>query len=234
MGAVTLAATLHLNWRKERYESLFAGDGWATGYEKDALPLAEHGERVKGFTDAFEAAVLQQLNLPGKRLSEVKRIAMLLRMMDGEYLLPEGEVRTQDLRNEFRQRRVLPDPSAWIADAGKLLEPEPTEEPWVSDDPKPSVPRGVSSGGMGNSLALPAPPQPTQPAVPKPARETVKLAGNINFAKRRAQVEIDGVEIPCEGMPSTPYGAPGIGETIQAMVTRDANGRPVSARCIRE
>jgi CRISPR-associated protein (TIGR03986 family) len=234
MGAVTLTATLHLNRRKERYGSLFSGDGWTTGYEQEApLPLAERGARVKELTDAFEATVLRQLNLPGRRLAEVKRIAMLLRMMDGDNLLASTEVDTQDLRHGFRRRRVLPDPSAWISGGEQLLTPPGTEEPWVRDDPKPGTSGGGSGGNssrMSNTLTFPPPePEPPVVAAPAPKEEVVTLAGNINFTKRRAQIKVGDVQIACEKMPSTSFNAPKAGEQIRALVTRDAAGQPISA-----
>ncbi|MEP7342334.1 MAG: TIGR03986 family CRISPR-associated RAMP protein [Acidobacteriota bacterium] len=229
MGAVTLDATLQLNQRKARYESLFVGDAWATGDETEQpLPLATGGEQLKGFTDAFEQEVLKQLGKPCARLSQLKRIAMLLKMMDWEDRRSDSEVETQSL-DDFRQRKVLPDPSAWIPDAKNLAVPQPTEEPIVSSDPRSSNQRQASSSGLGNSLTLPIQPPPPPSVTPKPKLETVTLAGNIN-AKKRAQVNIDGVEITCEGMPSTAYGAPVKGETIQAMVTRAADGKPIAAK----
>ncbi len=235
MGAVTLDTTLHLNRRKERYGSLFAGESWVMGYEaKPPLRLTDRGEKVKSFTDAFEQEVLKQLGNPCERLFQLKRIAMLLRMLDWQDLLPSEELRTQDLQTGFKERKVLPDPSKWIdeEDRKRLVTPLGTEEPTVNDDIRPGDAPEASSSGMGNALTLQiSPPQPP-PAALQPSRESVILAGNINFTKRRAQVKIDGIEIPCEGMPSTAYGAPKKGDEIQVMVTRDSTGKPISSRYI--
>src|SRR5207247_6214159 len=109
MGAVKLDATLHLNKRKERYESLFDGAGWATGYAGTGLKLSERSDELKAFTDGFEKRILQELQVKDRctRLAELKRIAMLLKMMEWE---DHPQADTQTLK-EFKERRVLPDPS---------------------------------------------------------------------------------------------------------------------------
>lgn len=140
MGAVILNATLHLSDRRLRYSSLFEGNGWATGFSGEEHKLSDRGEVVKKMTDAFELSVLKELepfedNKTCARLADLKRIAMLLKMLewpgfpsdvpateenrkrtsDGS---PNTRYMTIDLPgsgdNEYKDRPVLPDSSAGI------------------------------------------------------------------------------------------------------------------------
>lgn len=136
MGAVQLEATLHLTDRVARYGALFAGNTWAT---------AEQDKELHSYRARFEELMLQELqpNRPLAHLSEMPRIAMLLKMMEfpgfaaGD-LIP-GTMYLQDVkrpntrymtirfdpkdfpnlsaaeRNEFRERPVLPDVTAFDA-----------------------------------------------------------------------------------------------------------------------
>jgi CRISPR-associated protein (TIGR03986 family) len=232
LGTVTLDATLHLNHRKDRYESLFAGNSWATGYEDKGLILSERGEQVKVFTDAFEAEILKQLNNPCQRLADLKRIAMLLRMMEWEDLLPTDQTRTQDLKNEFKLRRVLPDPSAWMSESerDRLVVPTPTQPAIVREDTPQSRSQNLEQSGLSNSLVdriLPTPP----PSVPKPAEEEVTLVGNIKNG--RAQVKTaQNEEILCEKMPTTAFQAPKRGDKVRAIVTRNSDGKATKAKYV--
>jgi CRISPR-associated protein (TIGR03986 family) len=111
MGAVQLDATLHLTDRVTRYGSLFDGDDWRTG----AAGTGEHlSNRVvlERCTQIFEQYFLDELkpNKPCTHLSDLKRIGILLKMLEWEGR-SQSEVRTLEL-DEFRQRKVLPDPSA--------------------------------------------------------------------------------------------------------------------------
>jgi len=140
MGAVKLEATLHLTERVARYSTLFAENDWVTG-EKD-------GE-LNAYRARFEEFMLQELqpNRPLAHLSEMPRIAMLLKMIEfpgfaaGDlipgtmYLQEEKRPNTRYMtirfdpqifpnlsaaeRNEFRERPVLPDVTAFMSEPEK-------------------------------------------------------------------------------------------------------------------
>ncbi|MGH9850254.1 MAG: TIGR03986 family type III CRISPR-associated RAMP protein [Blastocatellia bacterium] len=137
MGAVKLNATLHLTDRTERYQTLFDGPRWATG-TRTGEQLAERTPLVKAATDAFESAVLDALK-PFKqgqqaaRLADLKRVAMLLKIMEWpgfrpQYARPaEGELGGPNTRymtiqpNEYRDRPVLPDAAAFGKLTGEVV-----------------------------------------------------------------------------------------------------------------
>jgi CRISPR-associated protein (TIGR03986 family) len=243
MGAVKLEATLHLNKRKERYESLFDGAGWATGYRGTGLKLSERAEEVKSFTDAFEAHIRQELQVEQRcsRLAELKRIAMLLKMMEWEDHPPATLIdcaRTQTLE-EFKERRVLPDPSFWIPDSERnnLVEPTPPQNPSDSGaaqtrtggHAKPQSQNKAPQSGIGNTLTATKQPLATASAKPHSAREKVKLVGNIKNGRARVET-LQGEQITCEKMPTTAYSAPKSGDEVWASVERGHDGKAVSAR----
>lgn len=147
MGAVQLRATLHLTDRPRRYGTLFTDDGsWETGEQGSPIDLSDRATLVKQ-TKEFERHVLDVLGLPrdeATHLYELRRIAMLLRLMEWPGVRPqeptpsdpmnrEGNVRTMRIdlpfaesardRNEFRSRPVLPDPSAFDRPLSGALEP---------------------------------------------------------------------------------------------------------------
>jgi len=148
MGGVQLHATLHLTNRAKRYGRLFADNGsWETGKDTSPVDLSDRAALVK-HTEAFERHVLREIGLEGEAphgLYDVKRIAMLLRLMEWPGVQPQsptpvnptnrqGNVRTMRLdlphvtdpreRNEFRSRPVLPDPSAFDRPLSGNLEPQ--------------------------------------------------------------------------------------------------------------
>ncbi len=128
MGAVKLEAKLYLTDRYKRYTTLFAGDRWQTGAAAEGETLSDRSILERRI-EAFEAHVLEELGLKEtcKHLSEVQRIAMLLKMMEWPgyppvpgsknlYLGEEGRPNTRYMTirpNEFEDRPVLPDPSAF-------------------------------------------------------------------------------------------------------------------------
>ncbi|HMV85114.1 MAG TPA: TIGR03986 family CRISPR-associated RAMP protein [Blastocatellia bacterium] len=247
MGAVELDATLHLNNRKERYGSLFGERGWITGYDESGLKLAERSDEIKTFTDAFEAKILGELR-PFKdgrecsRLAELKRIAMLLKMMEWENGLSADDVQTQGLQTGFKDRRVLPDPSHWIPkpERDKLVEPMPPQNPAGSAARSDSGSGAKSSGsakntpsGMGNTLNIQT--ETAAAATPKAqsGKERVTLISKIK-AGGKAQVKIGNEQITCEKMPTTPFNAPQPGDLIWANITRDKDGKAISAKYLLE
>lgn len=135
MGAVKLDATLFLTDRQKRYNSLFSNDGWESGIGGGGEKLSSSDvlkERIK----PFERDILDKLGLEQcQHLYELKRVAMLLKLMEwpgfpqvreGEmFLKEENRPNTRYMHlEEFRQRRVLPDPSAFGELTGKIV-PDP-------------------------------------------------------------------------------------------------------------
>lgn len=128
MGAVKLEATLYLTDRTKRYASLFDGDSWQTGISGSGQALSDRAT-LEQLTREFEKHVLGVLNpsKPCTHLYELKRIAMLLKMMEWPgyppvpngpiFLAHENRPNTRYMRiqpeNEYSNRPVLPDPSAF-------------------------------------------------------------------------------------------------------------------------
>lgn len=125
MGAVQLESTLYIVDPSKRYSALFEGEGWQTGLFGAPRPLS-HRQTLEELTAHFERHILESLGLGGRcrHLYELKRVAMLLKMMEwpgypavpgGErFLAKEGRPNTRYMRvDEFKGRPVLPDPSAF-------------------------------------------------------------------------------------------------------------------------
>jgi CRISPR-associated protein (TIGR03986 family) len=83
MGAVKLDATLHLTNRPTRYGSLFNGDNYQTGAIGNGEPLSDR-VTLERRIQAFEQHILDalKLNTTCQHLFQLKRIAMLLKMME--------------------------------------------------------------------------------------------------------------------------------------------------------
>ncbi len=138
MGAVKLDAKLYLTNRTERYGTLFDGDNWQTGVTGDGEPLSDRA-KLEARTRAFEQHILKALGLHMKcqHLFEVKRIGMLLKLMewpgypadpkDGRFLTAQNRPNTRYMtiqpENEYRYRPVLPDPCAFDSSLSSLAEP---------------------------------------------------------------------------------------------------------------
>lgn len=138
MGAVKLDAKLYLTNRTERYGTLFEGDNWQTGVTGDGEPLSDRA-KLEARTRAFEQHILKALGLHMKcqHLFEVKRIGMLLKLMewpgypadpkDGRFLTAQNRPNTRYMtiqpENEYRYRPVLPDPCAFDSSLSSLAEP---------------------------------------------------------------------------------------------------------------
>lgn len=111
LGSVRIEPRLVLSSRKDRYAHLFDGGGW---YEACQEASADQ------FISAFEGFVLNQVDKGKRRLAELERIQMLLKML--EYPGPPKEwtryleierpdpTSSKGKRNEYRYRPVLPDP----------------------------------------------------------------------------------------------------------------------------
>lgn len=137
MGSVKLDATLYFTERKARYEKLFDKNEWETGIRKvndQSVP-----EPVEKYRNDFEAEVMKALQLNSKyeHLNDLKRIAMLLKLMEWPGFPAELEQKRGNLflaaqkrpntrymtinlpgvvkseANEYKERPVLPDPEAF-------------------------------------------------------------------------------------------------------------------------
>lgn len=119
MGAVKITPHLILSNRQGqqgRYGQLFDGSKWR---------LAEQVADAAPYVEQFERYVLNAIGQPGAaRLAEVERIRMLLTMLEWrkgteQWLRATSymEVEAGDAKvNEYKERPVLPDPLAVIAD----------------------------------------------------------------------------------------------------------------------
>lgn len=151
MGAIELDVTLHVTKRPDtRYRTLFAqgGSAWATGMEVASSHHLDE-ETTHRLTEAFERAVIEDIQksspiVPApaqQRLCELKRIALLLKLMEWDeqerapqgpphpsnrYLRAKNRPNTRYMsiklegegldpadRNEYRKRPVLPPSSAF-------------------------------------------------------------------------------------------------------------------------
>ncbi|MGH2459627.1 MAG: TIGR03986 family type III CRISPR-associated RAMP protein, partial [Chloroflexota bacterium] len=131
MGAVQLAAKLHLTDRRQRYARLFAGEGWETGETAEGEDLGER-TTIERRVAPFEQPVLAALGLGPtcQHLFQLKRIAMLLKLLEWPGLPPAGTATAPDPRSdarpmtieEFKRRPVLPNPSAF-GDLTGMVEP---------------------------------------------------------------------------------------------------------------
>ena len=106
MGTVKIESKLYLSNRFNRYKQLFDGNRWDESVSED--------EDLHHFIDNFEKYVLDRIpneRMAAKRLNEVERIKILLKMM--EWPGPDTDLTeylTIEPTNEYKERRVLPDP----------------------------------------------------------------------------------------------------------------------------
>ena len=130
LGAIKLTPKLTLIRRDQRYQSLFNNKAWNSGEE------SVDQARWDDFLGKFESVMAERLQLASDtRLYQIKRIAMLLRMMQWPGQPPQkpqpgtnaaqqqrtinGQPNTRYMTievqgNEYRNRPVLPDPSDFI------------------------------------------------------------------------------------------------------------------------
>jgi len=178
MGAVQLTATLHLTDRRRRYSTLFSGDDWETGKSGPGEPLSELS-LLEQRAEPFERHVLETLGMsPGcTHLFELKRVGMLLKLLEWPGVAPRFSSAPDDRRRnsrtmrleEFKQRAVLPDP----ADFGELTgtaEPGPAGRSLPPAGPPPAPSKEKTAGQRAPEVVRPAGPVPTPPrAEPSPA-----------------------------------------------------------------
>lgn len=108
MGSVKINPTLYLSNRRSRYTQLFEGESWHRAERPE--------QNVQRFIEAFENYILNAMDKTERgekqSLKDVKRIKMLLKMLEWrgpnrqliEYMHIEP--------NEYKDRPVLPDPLA--------------------------------------------------------------------------------------------------------------------------
>lgn len=112
MGGVGITATLYLTERRERYRNLFSDGRFA-----DGAKVANSGE----YAEKFEKFVFDHISSDekgaAKRFIEVKRVQMLLAMLEWRERSEKWSDRTRyllikhpEFKNEYKERSVLPDP----------------------------------------------------------------------------------------------------------------------------
>jgi cold shock CspA family protein len=121
MGAVELNATLHIEDRQQRYRSLFDDGRWTS------VQTQASSERFEELVTRFEEDVLWKLDSKGvqfadddKRLRDLGRIGMLLKMMEWREQAPDGTEYMDIENDDFDDRPVLQAPSAFGDLTGEL------------------------------------------------------------------------------------------------------------------
>ncbi|HWP47351.1 MAG TPA: TIGR03986 family CRISPR-associated RAMP protein [Candidatus Limnocylindrales bacterium] len=251
MGAVKLEAVLYLTNRPTRYGSLFNGDTWQTGTSSSGESLSDR-TTLERRTHEFEQHVLEVLNpnTTCQHLYELKRIGMLLKMMEwpgfkavppvNGQAAPNNCVITENGRqrpntrymmielpgvqgtkkNEYRDRPVLPDPCAFDP---HIAEP-------ISDTTKvPASKLTTPSQDLGSTPAAKSLIKTTpkvSPKVQKPKQEEVTTKREwvtlVEDVKGgKAKVQTEGGEIvSCSNFPLYPMGMGTAGMRCRADVTR--------------
>ncbi len=113
LGSIKITPTLFISDRIQRYKKLFADNTWE---------LAERKEEIDYYKTKFEEHILAQIkNIEkcyGESLWDTKRLRQLKTMLSWENTkIRDWLERTRYMEvNEFRQRRVLPEPEAVVKD----------------------------------------------------------------------------------------------------------------------
>lgn len=199
-GSVRIAGTLNLTQRhpiesngiESRYKQAFKDDNWylAESPHTDMLP----------FLDSFETYVLSRMHPDERaradRLSDVPRIEMLLAMLS--YPGPNRDktrYMTVEPYNEYRNRPVLPDPLAVLADQQvqpPALERQPASHAQVDHPAAPQIQPPQGAAPVGTVLTPPAPaPTPKPQPHPAPIREATVVTAEGSFVT----VELDGEQV---------------------------------------
>jgi CRISPR-associated protein (TIGR03986 family) len=119
MGAVEITHELYLNQRQDRYQKLFDGQQWFTGYA-DTPALTEP------YINKFDTYIRNKIGAAEASLKEVRRIKMLLAMLSWDEAPPSDQTRYMEIErdaskpyignprngkvNEYAERPVLPTP----------------------------------------------------------------------------------------------------------------------------
>ncbi len=182
MGGVSLEASLYLTDRTRRYTSLFEGKTWQTGGSDSAYVLSERST-LEQLTAKFEQNVLRTLKLHESysHLSHIKRIGIFLKMLewpgyrrgvfpssDNLFLTrrnrPNTRYMTIQPENEYRDRHILPKPSAFGVLTGYAEPASRTEE---------------SSGTRATSVSPSNLPTPDPPVPPEPKMKTFRRGDRV-------------------------------------------------------
>ncbi len=170
--------------RRERYAQWLTDAGWETG-EK---PISQ--DEQQQYRTAFEGYILAKLGSSEAGLADLLRIKMLLRMMQwpGETVTAvqsgqpaDATQRVKNVRymtidnNEYKDRLVLPDPTAWM-DANDV----------AASIAEPARPEGAPTSQIVDS--------PSEPAKAKPAPEITIAIGDANQPFPRFAVD-DWIEV---------------------------------------
>lgn len=196
MGAVKLTPTLFLTNRRDRYQHLFKDDNWDAG---SSTP-----QDTKRFIEKFEHFVLNAVARDKQKLHEVKRIEMLLNML--EWPGPEPEhtryllIKRKDGVNEYSTRPVLPDPEAFggllgakavstIADKSEAGSDAASQ--FVASKPPQNNPQQQPSTPE-TSKRKTYPPPPAQPSIDM-SKDAQALLKSIEKQQRIAEAQAQSV-----------------------------------------
>ncbi len=213
MGAAQLAATLHLTTRAKRYEKLFNESGaWHTGERNAAVSLSKR-EQLQKLIQPFEQKLLNELkpDRDCKHFFELRRIGMLMKMLewpgfrpvslesnggltiteDGKrrpntrYMTIRRPVGGNQFENEYKQRPVLPDPSAFGELTGEAV---PTAE--LKFDPSPTdFSRESRTREQRESRPSPRYKAPRQETEKKPLELTPEARAMQKSVEKQRQLE---------------------------------------------
>ncbi|RMD67399.1 TIGR03986 family CRISPR-associated RAMP protein, partial [Candidatus Parcubacteria bacterium] len=229
MGTVKLEATLYLTNRPRRYSSLFDDDNWQKGTTGPGELLSNRAT-LERRTQAFEQHVLEVLglNTTCQHLFQVKRIGMLLKLMEwpgypadpnGDIFLtaqnrPNTRYMTIQPQNEYRNRPVLPDPCAFDPGVCNLAEPAlenadssagASAQPVILRKPTSSPPPSVA---VSERAARKVQKRKPEEAKETTKREWVTLTEDVKSGKARVHTG-DGELIICGNFPPYPKGTAG-------------------------
>jgi hypothetical protein len=189
LGSVKIKPALVLSDRQQRYRQLFEGDDWARG-EAEESDLAKYKK-------AFEQFVLDGMD-QGERdkadsLAEVKRIEMLLRML--EYPGPAGKWGNKKLTDymeleDFRERPVLPSPD----DINPNGQPQPSG---TSAQPSGRKSSGQSGPQSQRRYSQTQPGQPTSPK-PPPSKSEPEFSRPTTEAEVKDGMRLEGRVVQIE------------------------------------
>lgn len=217
LGSVKLSAKLFLSEKNKRYKNLFNDKDWERGEQEAGEDLANHPTLEK-LVKPFEEKLLHELqpDRPCAHLFQMQRIGMLLRMMEWPgfpALLPatpenrvlqdrpntrymtirfEDASLPADKRNEYRERPVLPAPSAFgapINGASPTAKPPlvPNDSGLHHDEPHHVMPEQTPKSQTRETASpMPLPSRSTTAQLP-PSPEASKEANTILKAIEKQQ-----------------------------------------------
>lgn len=170
MGAIQLTPKLFLTNREERYHNLFKNGYWHEGKKENS--------NKQHFITIFERFVLATIAPDKNKLSEVKRIEALLKMLEWpgpdpsftRYLL----IKHPTLENEYKLRPVLPGPLDGL-EPPAVNRPAPANPPPVVTSATANI--STSQQSIKPQISKPKPKQPKQSPPNPPAKEPSGFSG---------------------------------------------------------